>query len=89
MVVLGGVEGTTASLPIFSSVLDIVVLAFQIMTCFNAANYICDMNGHSKELGTLELDFTEHAYCEFMGLNVIFLGKMPPDVHEFFIKMLN
>lgn len=63
---LGGVEGTIASLPIFNSILNIVVLAFQIMTCSSAANYICDTNGQSKELGTLELDFTEDAYCEFM-----------------------
>lgn len=44
----------TASLSIYNSVSNIVALAYLIMTCFSAANYICDMNGHSKELGTLE-----------------------------------
>lgn len=32
------------------------------MTCSSAANYICDMNGHSKELGAWELGFTEDAF---------------------------
>ena len=64
--VLGGVEGTTASLSIFDSISNIVALACLITTCSSAANYICDMNGHSKELGTLELDFTEDSYCQFL-----------------------
>lgn len=50
------------------------------MTCFSAANYICDVNGHSKELGARELGFTEDALYVNLWLNVIFLGKMPPDV---------
>lgn len=33
------------------------------MTCSTAANYICDMNGHSKEPGALELDFIEDDFC--------------------------
>lgn len=32
------------------------------MTCSSVANYICDMNGHSKEPGAVELDFTEYAF---------------------------
>ena len=64
--VLGGVEGTTASLSVFSSIANIVALACLIMTCSSAANYICDMNGHSKELGMLELAFTEDFYSVFV-----------------------
>lgn len=50
----GGVGGTTASLSIFNSVSNIVALVCLIMTHSSAVNYIYDMSGHSKELGTLE-----------------------------------
>lgn len=64
--VLGGVEATSASLSTFNSISNIVALAYLIMTCSSAANYISDMNDHSKELGTLELDFTEDFYSKFL-----------------------
>lgn len=63
---LGGVEGTTASLSLFNSISNIVALACLSMACASAANYICDMNGHNKELGTLELDFTEDSVSIFV-----------------------
>lgn len=67
---------------LFNSVANIIALACLIKTCSSAANYLCDMNGHSKELETLKLDFTKDIY------------KMPADVHEIcdhlvWTKMLN